>query len=92
MGTLIHSYGTLNIPKEKQDDFKADVKKVAYHAGLFDRHLVTAMGKKFLLLSFPSFSDNRTYFDYSYYEQDWWEGVSVNFEFYRAKTILRIYK
>ena len=80
MGTFMHNYGTLDIAKDKQDAFVEELKKVAYQGGLFDCHYVAAMTKEFLLLSFPSFSDNRIHFDFSYFEQDRWEGVSVNLE------------
>lgn len=80
MGTFMHDYGTLDIPKDKLDAFVEELKKVAYQAGLFDCRYVSAMEKEFLLLAFPSFSDHRIHFDFSYFELDRWEGVGVNLE------------
>lgn len=46
MGTFMHDYGTLDIPKDKLDAFVEELKKVAYQAGLFDCRYVSAMEKE----------------------------------------------
>ena len=80
MGTFIHDYGTLEIPQEKQEEFKKEALKIASQAGLFDCHYVNARNKEFLLLAPPSITNNELALDYSYFEQDRWEGVGINFE------------
>ena len=80
MNGCVKQYGNRTIPKEKIENFIMDLGRVVDQAGLFATRHMRVYGEEFDLLCVSDYQKDTLTIDYSYFENEVHEKVTIDFD------------
>ena len=80
MNGCVKQYGNRTIPKEKIENFMMDLGRVVDQAGLFATRHMRVYGEEFDLLCVSDYQKDTLTIDYSYFENEVHEKVTIDFD------------